>query len=111
MTTRSLRNAALALTLGMVAIGATSSTASAGGGYMPKGPGKIAMPGKFPKPHGPHWHKHGKWGYGGWGPGIGIGLGAAALGFAAANAYAHDDCYVKRVVTIYGDVFYRKVCY
>jgi hypothetical protein len=77
---------------------------------MPKGPGKIAMPHKFPKPHGPHWHK-GKWGYGGgWGPGLGIGLGAAALGIAAAHAY-DDDCYVKRVVNVYGDVFYRKVCY
>jgi hypothetical protein len=109
MNTRSLRTAALALALGMTAIGATSGTASAGGGYMPKGPAKFGMPGKFPKPHGPHWHKHGKWGYGGWGPGIGIGLGAAALGIAAAHAY--DDCYVKRVVNVYGDVFYRKVCY
>ena len=110
MISRSLCSVALALTLGMAALGATSGTASAGGGYMPKGPGKIAVPHKFPKPHGPHWHKGKKWGYGyGWGPGIGIGLGAAALGIAAAHAY--DDCYVKRVVNVYGDVFYRKVCY
>jgi hypothetical protein len=63
MTTHSLCSVALALTLGMAALGATSGTTSAGGGYLPKGPGKIAMPHKLSKPHGPHWHKHGKWGY------------------------------------------------
>ena len=108
MITRSLCSVALALTLGMAALGATSGTASAGGGYLPKGPGKIAMPHKFPKPHGPHWHGHGKWGYG---PGIGFGLGLAAFGLAGAYGAYADDCYMKRVVTVYGDVFYRKVCY
>ncbi len=110
MISRSLCSAALSLTLAVTAIGATSGTASAGGGYMPKGPAKFGMPHKFPKPHGPNWHKHGKWGYGGgWGSGIGFGFGAAAIGLAAAHAY--DDCFVKRVVNVYGDVFYRKVCY
>jgi hypothetical protein len=111
MITRSFCSVALALTLGMATLGATSGTASAGGGYMPKGPGKIAMPHQFPKPHGPHGHKHGKGDYGGgWGPGIGIGLGVAALGIAAAHAYDDDDCYVKRVVNVYGEEFYRQVC-
>jgi hypothetical protein len=73
----------------------------------PNGPAKFGMPKKFVKPHGPY----GKWGYGGgWGPGIGLGFGVAALGLAAA-ARAADDCYVKRVVSVYGDVFYRRVCY
>jgi hypothetical protein len=39
MTTHSLCSVALALTLGMAALGATSGTASAGGGYLPTGPG------------------------------------------------------------------------
>ncbi len=110
MINTSFRTAALALALGVAAMGASSGSASAGPVF--KGPGTIAMPGKFPKPHGPHWHGHGKWGYGKWGygygPGIGLGLGLAAVGLASA-AYA-EDCYVKRVVTVYGDVFYRKVC-
>ena len=105
MIVRSLRTGIVAATLGIAAMGITTGAAIAKP-MVPKGPGNIAMPGKFPKPHGPY----GKWGYGGgWGPGIGIGLGVAALGIAAAHAY-DDDCYVRRVVNVYGEEFYRKVC-
>jgi hypothetical protein len=107
MITRSFRTAIVAATLGIAAMGVTTGAASAKP-IFPKGPGKIVMPHKFPKPHGPHWHGHGKWGYG---PGIGLGLGLAAVGLAGAYGAYADDCYMKRVVTVYGDVFYRKVCY
>ena len=104
MISRSVRTATIALALGIAGVSASSGSASAKPMF-PKGPAKFGMPGKFVKPHGPHWHGHGKWG---WGPGVGLGL--AAVGLAGAYA-AYGDCYVKRVVTIDGDVFYRKICY
>ncbi len=106
MVSRSVRTISVALALSVAAISASPGSASAKPMF-PNGPAKFGMPKKFVKPHGPY----GKWGYGGgWGPGIGLGFGVAALGLAAA-ARAADDCYVKRVVSVYGDVFYRRVCY
>jgi hypothetical protein len=89
MISRTLRTASVALALGAAALGDSAGTASAGW-----------YPGKFMK----HHHHFG------WGPGLGLGLGLAAVGAAGAYA-AYGDCYVRRVVTIDGDVFYRKVCY
>ena len=89
MISRTLRTASVALALGAAALGASAGTASAGW-----------YPGKFMK----HHHHFG------WGPGLGLGLGLAAVGAAGAYA-AYGDCYVRRVVTIDGEVFYRKVCY
>ena len=103
MIARSLRTATAALALGIITLGATAGAASAKPVFFPKGPMKLGLPGKFVKPHGPHWH-------GGWGPGLGLGLGLAAVGLAGAYA-ASDECYVKRVITVDGDVLYRKVCY
>jgi hypothetical protein len=101
MISRSLRTATLALAVGIAGISASSGSASAKPMF-PKGPAKFGMPGKFVKPH---WHGHGH-GYG-WGPGLGLGLAAVGL----AGAYAtYGDCYVRRIVTIDGEVFYRKVC-
>ena len=92
MISRTLRTASVALALAVAGLGASAGTASAGW-----------YPGKF---HTFKHHKH----FGGWGPGLGLGLGLAAVGAAGAYA-AYGDCYVRRVVTVDGDIFYRKVCY
>jgi hypothetical protein len=51
--------------------------------------------------HGGGFGRHG----GGWGHGYGWGYGYAGY----APVY-YGGCYLKRFVTLYGDIVYRKVC-
>jgi hypothetical protein len=107
MISRSVRTATLALALGIAALGATSGSASAFGGGFGGGKGGFGGGG---------WGGKGG-GFGGWGGGFkhhhhgwGRGVGLATVGLAGAYA-VYGDCYVRRVVTIDGDILYRKVCY
>lgn len=55
--------------------------------------------------HGGGFHHGGGWGHGyGWGRGYGFGY----VGYAPAYS---GGCYLKRFVTPYGDIVFRKVCY